>query len=189
MTKVVYLIFGILFIGTAIPLALGVYPVALVDGEPIFYSTWKKLEEASKNFTSVEEQSKIGGRPINFSSPENARLLLEIRRSTLTFLIEDLILRQVGGSLVEGFEVLSREKVAESVQDERNTEKAVRVLYGLDLDDFKNLVLLPQARRDIAKEALSERNQSVEDWLSEVKKQKKIRLLSTSFRWNGESVE
>ncbi len=166
----------------------GIYPVVIVGATPIFARTWQKAEGAAKSFEFAQARAR-GAEPINFSSAENRELLLEVKRGTLTFLIEDAIIRQKGEEVIDGLGALSRELAVEALRESSNPEKAARAVYGLGLNDFRDLVLLPQARRDVLKEALVERRQNFDTWLRDAKKRASVRLMFMPFRWNGEEIQ
>lgn len=115
--------------------------------------------------------------------------MLEIKRGTLTFLIEDAIIRQKGDEVIEGLGVLSREKALEALRSSNDPTGAAKAVYGLSLDDFRDLVLLPQARQDLLKEALIEKSQNFDTWLRDAKKKIMVRLFFVPFRWDGEAVK
>lgn len=158
----------------------GFYPVAAVDRSPIFNVTWKKAELAAKNFVLAQNRA---------ASADLSPVLALIPQNTLTFLIEDAILRREGEELLHGFERLSRERMQEALAGGGDLKNAARVIYGLDFQEFQDLVLLPQARRDMAREILAERQVDFEQWFPDVKKKAKVRLMFVPFRWNGTAVE
>lgn len=166
----------------------GFYPVALVDGAPIFFKTWQKAEKAAIRFIAVQGSARGVG-PVDFYAAENADLLLGAKRDTLTFLIEDKILQQEGETAVEDFEAASAKKVAEVFQESVSIQQGAELLYGLSSDDFNELVLLPQARRDVLSEAFAAQGRDFEQWFREVRKKKNVRLLFVPFVWNGEVVQ
>lgn len=166
----------------------GFYPVAIVDGTPIFERTRHKAEEASKNFTNSQARAH-GGKPIDFSASENRELLLDIRRGTLLFLIEDAIIQKKGEEAIEGVETLSRERVIEAMRLSMDPAGAAKAVYGLSLSDFRDLVLTPQARRDVLQEALPEKNQDFDTWLRDAKKRSSVRLMFVPFKWSGEEIQ
>lgn len=186
--KTLSLILAIIFGFFVVVTTTSFYPVALVDGSILFLRTWHKAEEASRRFTNLDLQSR-GAPTIDFADPGAAEILLDIKKGTLTFLIEDIILIQEGKRVIEGFEVLSRERVVEALKGGGDSEKAAQRVYGLSFQDFRGLVLMPQARRDVLKEALQEKGQDFEEWFRGVKKGKEVRLFFVPFSWNGELVE
>jgi|SRR3989344_583666 len=165
----------------------GFYPVAFVNSSPIMYSTWRKSFEAARRFTLAEAASR--NQTIDFSKQENAELVLEVEKGSLTFLMEDSILRQSGERLIEDFERLSLNRMQEAVAIGGDLKTAARTIYGLSFADFKILVLLPQARRDAAKELLQESQRDFAEWFAGEKKKAKVKLLFVPFTWNGEAVQ
>lgn len=166
----------------------GSYPVAFVDGSPIFYHTWQKTEEAEKRFSNTQDKS-LGVKPLDFSKPENLEMLKEVRRSTLTFLIENKIIEQAGGEVIADFKNISQKRMDTVMQEGGDLKTAVKTVYNLDVADFQNLILLPQSRRDVLKIFLANEGKSFDDWLAEQKKAKKIQLMFTPFTWDGEQAK
>lgn len=186
--RTLIVIMSIVAFGLLALIAIGIYTVAIVGTTPIFARTWQKAENAAKNFELATARAR-GAEPINFSSVENRELLLEVKRGTLTFLIEDAIILQRGGEVTEGLGTLSRERVVEALRQGNDPEKAARAVYGLSMNDFRDLVLLPQARRDVLKEALVEKSQDFDTWLRDAKKRASVRLMFVPFKWNGEVIQ
>lgn len=168
-------------------LATGLYPVALVDGTPILFRTWKNAERAAMQFANARLKT-AGQQAINFYAPENKELLEEVGRNTLSFLIENKILSQEGKKISDDFYAAAEQKVADALKG-KNVEQGTKAVYGLDLEQLKKMVLIPQAWRDVLQETLSVKKQTAEEWLKDVKQSKKIRLLFIPFYWNGERVE
>lgn len=168
--------------------ASGFYPVALVDGAPIFFKTWRRAEQAAIRFLNVQGSARGVG-PVDFYAAENADLLLGVKRDTLTFLIEDKILQQEGETVVEDFDAVSAQKVAAVFQESGSLEQGAQLLYGLSREDFNELVLMPQARRDVLSEAFAAKGRDFEQWFREVRRNKNVRLLFVSFVWSGEVVQ
>lgn len=166
----------------------GFYPVALVNGAPLYFRIWKKLEKSSMRFAKIQLE-KIQKKPFDFSAKENVGLLLQGRKETLTLLIEDIIIEQQGKKLAADFEKFSKVRVEDALRKGKNMGNAATFFYGLSIDDFKELVLFPQARRDILREELENKGQNFESWLSEIKKKSRVRMLLVPFKWNGASVE
>lgn len=185
--KAITFIFSSLVAVAIVVVAAGWYPVALVRNTPIFFSTWKKAADAAMHFTNAQART-YGGEPIDFSAAKNRELLTEVKKGSLAFLIEDLILKQAGKDIIFGFEEFSRERMREALGSAPDSSDAAKLVYDLGEDDFKKLVLLPQARRDIAKEALAEKSMDFEGWFAEEKKKAKVKLFFVPFSWDGESV-
>jgi len=178
-------VFFLIFIAAAIG---GFYPAARVDDTFISFRTWRKLEEASKHFANVELVRR-GERPINFAAAENSQLLIDGRIETLTALVEDVLIINEGRRAIADFDAKSEQLTATAAKKNNAIKKAVESLYGIAYDDFLELVLLPQARRDVLSKTFEERSLHFEEWLRGAKKQASMRLYFTGFRWNKEKIE
>lgn len=165
----------------------GFYPVALVDGSPIYFRAWRKLEEAQKKYTNAQAKS-VGLKSADFSSAENKEISLTIKKEALTSLIEDRIMEQEGDKVIAQFAELSQKRLEDTVSGNENLDKAVRTVYALSFSSFKNLILLPQSRRDVLRVFLAGQGKNFEEWLKDAKSQKSVKLYFVPFRWNGDRV-
>lgn len=183
------ILFGALFLilipASVVVFFLGFYPVATVDGSLILQRTWGMSEGATKKF--LEAQANAGTFPAD--SLKDAEFLSELKRSTLTFLIEDLILEQEGGRLSEDFKINSAARVEDAIKQGSDLKEAARTVYGLTFDQLKSLVLLPQARRDEAAKILQNQGRSFDVWLREIKEGRRVKLFFVSYEWDGEKVK
>ncbi|MDP3729231.1 MAG: hypothetical protein Q8R26_00530 [bacterium] len=181
--------FTVLIAIALVILMAGLYPVALVNNRPIWRSHLRKSEEAEKRLTNTQAKS-LGFKPVNFTSSTNQDLLNGLRQDILTTLIEGKIIEEEGKSVVEKFEELSQKRMMDTLQGGgTDLSKAVRTVYNLSLKDFENMVLLPQARRDVLRVFLANEGKNFEEWLKDIKGKTKIRLFLVPFRWDGERVK
>lgn len=184
--KVIYVLIAALIPIAFVSMWAGFYPVVWLDGNYILAARWEKAQKAAKSFAIAEAQS-VGEKPPTFT--EGSRALQEIKRNTLTFLIEDLILQDAGEGLIRGFKTLARQKISEVTAKSNELDRAAELVYGLEPQEFHDLVLMPQARQDTARELLAERQIDLEPWFIDKKKNAKVRLLFTPFTWDGEAVK
>lgn len=169
-------------------IATGIYPVAIVNGSPILARTWKQAEAAAIQFMQATMVSS-GKAPIDFAQPENARILLQARKDALLALIENKLVAKGGDEVIEDFDMRARERVDSAVRETTNLKEGAAFLYGLDFNKFRDLVLLPQARRDLLRETLEKKKQDFSRWFSALKANARVRLLFTPFSWDGERVK
>jgi len=189
-----YIIFFII-IGLGIAgvyfVSVGYYPIAVVNGDIITANTFiNNYDTASvyyrnflKTYNSTSSQQGEAG-----SSTQQILTPSQIQKSVLAGLIENILVEE--GARKEMGKDLSRlvdEKVTRAIEVPE-IEKAVRTIYGLSLNDFKNKILVPQAERDILTGSLFLKGQKIEDWLAAEKKSSSIIILSGKFYWNGEDV-
>lgn len=164
------------------------YPVAIVDGSPIWFKHWERAEFAAKNFAISQKKAAGVDGNFSFSGPEGTKFFSDIKRDTLLFLIEDKIFSQEGFKLIDGFGLIAGEEVQRAIQQSSNLKEAARTVYGLEFSEFRNLVLLPQARRDLVKKFLESRGRNLDSWLRDMKRQKSIRIFFTPYKWDGEKL-
>lgn len=185
--KIILSITGVTAVILIIVMA-GLYPVALVNGSPIWRNSLRKAEEAEKKLTNTQAKS-FGFKPVNFTSSANKDLLNGLRQDILTTLIDNKIIKEDGVKVVEKFEELSRKRMMDTLQGGgADLSKAVRTVYNLSLKDFENMVLLPQARRDVLRVFLANEGKNFEEWIKEIKSKKSVKLFLVPYRWDGEKV-
>ncbi|MEK7593411.1 MAG: SurA N-terminal domain-containing protein [Patescibacteria group bacterium] len=158
------------------------YPVALVDWKPIFAKDFNADYQAAliyyKNALEVYAKD---------SAILNAdETKTEIKRAILDNLIENNLiekkLRQEIGN--DKFNEAVANKIEEAVK-KGDIQKATETLYGFSLNEFKERVLAPQAKKEILKSLFKN---DFEEKLKEIKKTAKIIMLLPDFEWNGEGV-
>lgn len=180
--------FSFIFVAFAVLAITGFYPVAIVDGAPIFYRTWKKAEGAAIRFASASAKMS-GVTSIDFSRQENAEILLSVKRDTLTFLIEDKIIFSAGKRVIDNFAARVKQEINNVIKKTPGVMEGGKAVYNLDNDDFLALVFMPQARKDVLAEIFRARGQGYEEWLALAKKSASVRLYFVPFEWSGERVE
>lgn len=165
----------------------GWYPVVLVGSSFISESSWKHAQRAAERFALVQAQMQAG-KPLEISETQKNEMLAEIKKGTLTFLIEDKIIQKRGHEIVPGLDKKSKERISSALARNPQFEEEARNLYGLNQKELMAFVLMPQARQDILRDELSMQNKKLEDWLPEQKKKAKVRIFFIPYRWNGEEV-
>lgn len=180
-TAILLTVFGVLVVGG------GWYPVAVVGNIAISYRTWRRAEGAARRFAETERRRSglgPGAQLIETQTVERNR----IQREALTFLIEDAILRQEGPRLVEDFEEKTNQKVHTALAARTTIQSAAQLRYGLDYEDFQELVLFPQARGEVVAESLNHEGKDALEWLEAVRRRAPVRLHHLPLRWDGEEV-
>ncbi len=181
-----YLIF-ILIVGAGLSamflVSLGYYPIAVVNNHFINARTFLKNYEAASIYYQNFLKTYAATSSLNILEPS------ELERAVLTQLIENSLVedgasREAGA----GLKNLIEEKV-DKAASEPGLENAVKVLYGLNLEDFKKEILRPQAERDILTGRLFLKGEKIDDWLKKAKKSSRVIVLSGRFYWNGDDVE
>jgi hypothetical protein len=174
---------AIIFVGLAsyYVVHFGYYPIAIVNGSVIF----------SRSLT--DEYFVAYRYYANLLGPQNEEVASlefkkELRRAVLNDLIEKSLIRQelktrVGkdlNSLVE-----NKTKISAKGDD---MEEAANLLYGLSLVDFREMVLVPKAQREILEGRLFLENKTIENWLAEAAENASVFILTPEFYWDKNRV-
>lgn len=168
--------------------AAGFYPVAAVGFSVITRHGWREAERAAEKFYNTQNL-KLGIESVDFSRSENAALRRGMERESLTALIESELMRQAGEKEIPDFDSRVQGRVDSATRGKNTLERAATLSYGLNLDDFRRLILVPQARLEILTDDTAKKGTDFKEWFKNFRKTKKVRLFFTSFRWNGETVE
>ena len=83
---------------------------------------------------------------------------------------------------------MTKSKGEEANKNAKNLAKSIEFAYALTRKEFNKLILLPQARRDVIRNHLKEKNQTFDEWLTDAKKLKRIKILFVPYEWDGERV-
>ncbi len=146
----------------------GWYPAAIVNSKIIWGRSLNKATKAAiyyyKKTADVEPDYK------------------EVRQATLENMVEEILISQ------KLLEVLNQVELTASLQDilddhlnKPQLEPAAALLYGLKLKDFYNLVLVPQAERELLEKKMTETGESFEEWLQKAKQSANIVYITKEF--------
>lgn len=165
----------------------GLYPVAVVnfnfitaaDMQKDYVAAYKYFENVAMTYgKDVSDQTAL--------ESENSKK--EVKRATLEKLITDFLIyieakRKFGNDLDSITEKIIKENV-----DLSKMENPVKQLYGLSLDEFKEVVLVAQARREVLEGRMFTEKQNFDDWLKAEKGRASVFILMSGFDWNSEGV-
>ena len=158
----------------------GIYPMAIVNNTIISKRDFIKNYQAAavyyRNALKTYAGKEIKGKSAN-------EFMLELKRAVLDSLIENVLIyselkNQVGDQLT----ALLEDKIPPF------KESAALTVYGLNAADFKEIVLAPQARKEILENQLSLKNKNLDDWLKSARKSAKVYLFTFRVNWDGEGV-
>jgi len=160
-------------------------PVAMVDYDLIPHSTLKDVYAASKNYyENIDKTYNIGENLTGGFAGES-----EFKRATLAQLIDDRLIekelqKRVGsdlGSLID--------KRLGDLDKDSEFQKAITGLSGMSYSEYKKLILIPQAKREILEGRLFLENVTLESWLEKARKEAKVVIFSSEFSWTDGNVE
>ena len=186
MKKKLWLLGGIcvaLVFGVALSLAFGYYPIASVNGRMItareFSSTFRAGMNYSQEFFSMASSSVSSTQ----ASP------MELQAVVLDQIVENVLVSQeVDKELGGDAKQLTNEKVARYDSSQKLHEAAARI-FQMPYQDFAQLLLVPQAKRELLMGRLFLRNEKYEDWVARSRTEASVTLYSSEFKWqNGKIV-
>ncbi len=173
-----------------IPLALcaiiffaRLYPVAIVDGSPIWYRTWDRYFQGTGHALAVQARST----GTQFSP--DASLISVIKKDTLSALIEDTILTAAARKLFSEFDTESEERIHDAIGFSANMGKAAQLMYGFSAVDFHDFILLPQSHREVIQDNLDKQKIDFSAWLAGIKKKAHVRFFLVPYTWDGDGIK
>ena len=173
---------GIILIGGIVIGVTGLWPVARVGASPITYAAFRD------NFMMVDYfyRSNVritGGSDQAVNTNEVQR---DLQRVTMEGLIDRILidrelkkrytdddLERLIANKIEGVDLTSETMV-----------EAMRLMYGLEAEGFKELVLIPKAKQEILEGNLSLQNGTFSDWLAAQKTEASILVFVPSLQWS-----
>lgn len=161
----------------------GYYPVAVVNNSLITSNELDNEFSLAHRYYSTVLRGKEG------YNVESLDFKKELRRAALESLIEKTLIykeakARLGGELNNSVDI----KINKEISDPGKIEEAAKLLYGMNLADFRQLILVPQARREILDSRLVLEKTNFQTWLSGAKKSAKVFILTPRFYWK-ERVE
>ncbi|MDP3778994.1 MAG: hypothetical protein Q8R30_03075 [bacterium] len=158
------------------------YPIAMVNGSPIWYRTWNLSLQGTSHALTM--QAKAAGTAFD----PDPIVVYAIRKSTLAALIEDKILAQKGRSIVSDFDAKTEEYIAMALASSTDIGKAADLMYGFSASNFHDIILAPESRREVAHNALKKLHLNSDAWFAGIKKKADVQIFLNGYRWDGETV-
>lgn len=171
---------GILLIGGIAFVALGYYPVLLVNGTPV---------SARRFFQNVRSASVYEARLIEtYPQSVSSTPRREIEAEVLNNLVEEALLndefhREVGREA----DTLVEEKL-QNLSEHADLFQNTKMLYGLSMEEFRQAVLVPQAEKDILRGRLFLKGESIDEWMEAARHAAHVTVLSAKFYWDGKRI-
>ena len=99
-------------------------------------------------------------------------------------LIYDGLKERLGGDVTNAVS----EKLQNLNMNEAQVGEATAVLYGLTFQEFKDIILIPQATKEILEVYLSEEKKDIGGWLKEARAGASVTLLIKEFSWKDSQL-
>ena len=187
--KKYFLFLSVIFAGVIVVMALqGYWPVAFVNSSPIFDYQFKGAYAVAYNYylSSLKAAKED---PVILKSEEIQK---EIRQTVFESLIEQKLIRAELANEIKSkdlADMLERKINSGGPIDSENFKKGVELLYGVSADEFKNIVLIPQAESEIFEGRLILQNKNMDDWINEKVSKADVKIVMPGFYWSSEGIK
>lgn len=182
----IYIIFSLIIAGGLIAVSLvssGYYPVLMVNGD--FISAKRFLREYRAATIYYENLLKTYSQGIGDEEKLGPD---ELQLAVINSLIEkSLIADGARDEAGDDFGYLLGNKL-ENVSVDKELEKAITSLYGMNRDEFILAVMVPQAEREILAGRIFLRGEKIDDWIADAKKDANVIIFSPNFKWDKEKI-
>lgn len=155
----------------------GFAPVISIDGKRVGLSEFLKVQSAIRNM------DKMSNKGVLKLSDEEVKERVFGNIIDKAFL--DKLISKTDASLMTKAEELVAKSIAEN--PDLRLDEAARKLYGLSAEDFTELVLLPQAKRDLLSQRFKDNPEQLNQMWEDLVKNSDIKIYYPGYKWeNGE---
>ena len=176
---------GIIVVFGAYFILNGFYPIVLVDFKIINARNFNKDYSGAlvyyKNALDVYARDSA---LINADEVKN-----ELKRAVLDNLVENILIdKELKSELsFSNIDELADKKIEEATRG-KSTKEEAKTLYGFSYEEFKDRVLIPQAKKEIFENRLFLKGENFEEKIIEAKSKAKVMIFLSGFEWNGKEV-
>ncbi len=182
--KYFIILLSILFLGLGsyYLVHFGYYPVAFVNAKMILARSMNNdFVAAYQYYGNVLAAQGADVKSEGFKRELNRQLL---NRAIDNILIDGGLKTIVGNDLAQ----LVENKLSAPNLQSPELAQSVQSLYGLSLPEFRNLVLVPQAERELLEGRLTLEKKELAAWLNEARGLARVMILLPNLSWNGKEV-
>jgi SurA N-terminal domain len=166
-------------------ISAGVYPIARVNGSFISARYFARQYSAATIYSGavLKTISDVASSSVRQDVPEK-----DMRAVVLDQLVEQTLSHARAKELLgDSYDSLIQSKIAKYEAD-NNLKGAVGKLFGLSYEDFRSLVLVPLAEKELLSARLFLENKHYEDWIKGTRASASVSIYSPVFRWDGARV-
>ncbi|HEY4499825.1 MAG TPA: hypothetical protein VJH70_01690 [Candidatus Paceibacterota bacterium] len=185
-----FIFFGLLLIGLGSYFTVhnGWYPVAIIDFKFVSASTLEKDYQAAAHYFTNALLT-YGANKTNQNVLKEESTKQEIRRSALEKIVIDaIIFKEAQKEFGDNLDVRVENLISKNVQL-NNLAEAADTLYGMTLEEFKERIVVTQARRELLEERKLTEKTDFKEWLKGVSQNSKVIILVPYLKWNGSGIE
>lgn len=156
----------------------GYYPVAVVNGDLVGARQFnREYGVVFRYYAKTLAESK----EVDVGSPDFQK---ELRRAVLQGLIErELIGEGLKEKIGRDFRAAVNRWLSDQNISGEAMEQAAKFVYGLSLADFREMVLIPRAERELLAGRLQQEKTNLEDWLARSLKSANVFVVTPEFYW------
>lgn len=178
--------------------SFGYYPIALVNGTSITSHDYQRQLDSSSAYRDALAATYPLGQAANelaasstASSTATPLVLLrgdDLGAAVLDTLVENILVHE---AVTEGVDAGADRIVADKVAFYRANNEIARastILLGISPEVFTATILVPQAEREVLASKLFLQGTTLEQWLRDQRMQARVRVLSSTFRWDGAAI-
>ncbi|MBI2623541.1 MAG: hypothetical protein HYW65_03115 [Candidatus Liptonbacteria bacterium] len=158
----------------------GYYPLALVGGDILLARDFRNQYRAARTY--YENVRAMYGAASTLPAAD-------MERAVFTAMIEGAL---VHAAVREEIGTETARMVAARVDaflEDADLLRAADAAYGVGAGEFRAMVLVPQAEREILTGQLFLRGEKFEDWLAKAKRSERVVVLAPGLHWDGAEVQ
>ena len=157
---------------------IGWYPLAIANSELIWgWQLDKETQSASAYYNQAIKTYNIPG-----------VIEEDLKRASLERIIDKIIisnsLKSLEGDKAEGLVNAKIDKYLEN----NKLESAASALFNLSFKDFIEIILIPQAEKELIEEKVKAENRDFNNWLRIQRNQIKVYLFIKGFKWTPDGL-
>ncbi len=179
---IIFLLILFLGLGSYYLVHFGYYPVAFVNAKMI---TARSL---NNDFVAAYQYygNVLVARGADVKSEGFKR---ELNRQLLNRAIDNILVNK-GLEIIVGKDLaqIMENKLSAPNLSSAELAESVKNLYGLSLPEFRELVLVPQAEREVLEGRLTLQKKELTAWLNEARGLARVWILLPNLSWNGKEV-
>lgn len=164
---------------------IGWYPLAIADSNLIW--GWQLDKEAQSAMAYYSQTIKT----YNIPGVDDEEIMLmedDLKRASLERIIDKIIISKSLKSLEgDGAEDLVNDKIDKYLENNK-LESAASALFNLSFKDFIEIILVPQAEKELVEEKIKAEKRDFNNWLRIQRNQTKVYLFLKGSKWTPDGL-
>lgn len=176
--KYIFIFIAVAIIGGAGVVSYGFLPVMKVDGERVSYIDFLKV------YRGVEAAERLAKKNAQATSQE-------LTKKAFEKIIENKFLDVLVAKTNSGFKDEARGNVEKAIAEAKDLalEEASEKLYGLSAADFKELVLIPSAEKDLLLKHYEYNPAELDAIWKDLNKNAEVKIYYPGYEWKDGEVK